>query len=309
MRSFDLAHVGDDLLLRDAPQFVREERIATTTLIAYLAEIDLRKLYAGAGYPSMHSYCVEALQLSEDAASRRILAARTARRFPVLFEGLAEGRLHLTGVCLLAPHLTQENAADLIRAATRKGKREIEELLAWRFGVPERPAIVHPVPSIPQSAPARTNEQSDLGPLDHSSAPARTNEDSDAAQSETAPAMERYFLQVTISKDTHRELRRAQALLNHSIPNGDVDEVLHRALQLLNREIEKSKLGTTSRQRISRHVSKRARHIPIHVRRAVWERDGGRCTFVGANGHRCNADRLLEFDHINPVARKAVAHR
>src|SRR5215831_5811267 len=114
MPSFDLTRVGDELLLRDAPQFVKEERIATTTLIAYLAEIDLRRLYAGAGYSSMHVYCVEALQLSEDAASRRIQAARAARRFPALFEALAEGRLHLTALVLLAPHLTQENAADLI---------------------------------------------------------------------------------------------------------------------------------------------------------------------------------------------------
>jgi hypothetical protein len=39
------------------------------------------------------------------------------------------------------------------------------------------------------------------------------------------------------------------------------------------------------------------------VRRAVWERDRGQCTFVGDNGHRCTARRVLEFDHIEPVAR------
>jgi hypothetical protein len=35
----------------------------------------------------------------------------------------------------------------------------------------------------------------------------------------------------------------------------------------------------------------------------VWERDEGRCTFVGAGGHRCAARRFLEYDHIAPVAR------
>jgi len=119
--------------------------------------------------------------------------------------------------------------------------------------------------------------------------------------------MERYFLQVTISKGTHDELRRAQALLSHSISDGDVDQVLHRALELLNRQLEKTKFGAKACRGVSRRSSGRARHIPAHVRRAVWERDGQRCTFVSASGHRCNASRYLEFDHVNPVARGGVA--
>ncbi len=88
--------------------------------------------YAGAGHPSMFAYCVEELRLSEDAAYKRILAARAARRFPQLFELLATGRLHLTAVRLLAPHLTPENAGDLIAAAEGLGRSELESMLAQR---------------------------------------------------------------------------------------------------------------------------------------------------------------------------------
>src|SRR5262249_40777810 len=130
---------------------------------------------------------------------------------------------------------------------------------------------------------------------------------SEAAESQTAVATERYFLQVTISKGTHEELRRAQALLSHSVPNGDVDQVLHRALELLNQQLEKSKFGAKTPQRVLRRASGRARQIPVHVRRAVWERDEKRCTFVSASGHRCNATHFLEFDHITPVAWGGVA--
>jgi hypothetical protein len=38
------------------------------------------------------------------------------------------------------------------------------------------------------------------------------------------------------------------------------------------------------------------------MKRAVWERDGGRCTFVAESGHRCESRKRLEFDHIDPVA-------
>jgi len=39
------------------------------------------------------------------------------------------------------------------------------------------------------------------------------------------------------------------------------------------------------------------------VRRSVWERDEGRCSFVGTGGRRCDARRFLEFDHVDPVSR------
>ena len=58
---------------------------------------------APAGYPSMHAYCVHELRMSEDVASKRIHAARAARNFPAIFAAVADGRLHLSGVCLLAP--------------------------------------------------------------------------------------------------------------------------------------------------------------------------------------------------------------
>jgi hypothetical protein len=46
----------------------------------------------------------------------------------------------------------------------------------------------------------------------------------------------------------------------------------------------------------------KGRGIPKPLRRLVWERDGARCTFLGAGGHRCEETRRLELDHITPVA-------
>ncbi|MBI1797425.1 MAG: HNH endonuclease [Candidatus Eisenbacteria bacterium] len=39
----------------------------------------------------------------------------------------------------------------------------------------------------------------------------------------------------------------------------------------------------------------------------MWERDGGRCTFVSADGHRCASRARIEFDHIDPYARDGAA--
>lgn len=38
------------------------------------------------------------------------------------------------------------------------------------------------------------------------------------------------------------------------------------------------------------------------VRRQVWTRDGGCCTFVAVDGTRCGSRARLELDHVHPRA-------
>ena len=44
------------------------------------------------------------------------------------------------------------------------------------------------------------------------------------------------------------------------------------------------------------------RHVPAAVRRDVWARDGGRCTFTSRDGRRCGSRWMLELDHLRPAA-------
>jgi hypothetical protein len=60
-------------------------------ILSRIAEVDERKLYLEEGYSSMHAFCVGELHYSEGAAFKRIGAARAARRFPQLFDAVAEG--------------------------------------------------------------------------------------------------------------------------------------------------------------------------------------------------------------------------
>jgi|GEM_PF-2509379 len=156
MKSYSLSHVQDSILLRDLAAIVARDHATTATLLAHIAEVDARRLYAGEGYSSMFVYCLDELHLSEDAAYKRIQAARAGRQFPALFHALEEGRLHLAAICLLAPHLTPENVEDLIEAATRRRKSEIEHLLAQRFpelGAPPVRALIRALPVRPIPAP------------------------------------------------------------------------------------------------------------------------------------------------------------
>ena len=132
-------HLSNQELIAALPLLVRREGQAIAGLVAHLAEVDARRLYRDQAFPSMHQYCVDALHLCEGAAYKRITAARTARRFPVVLEMLADGRLHLSAVCLLAPYLTEENQSSLLEATVHRSKRGVEQLLAERFPKPDVP--------------------------------------------------------------------------------------------------------------------------------------------------------------------------
>ena len=130
MKELRLDGMSDERVLERVEVLVRRTNDTTVELLAYLAEVDRRAPYLGEACGSLFAYCVERLHMSEAAAGKRITAARTARRFPVLFEMIAKGDIHLCGVTLLAPHLTAENHAELLARARHQSKREIEKLVA-----------------------------------------------------------------------------------------------------------------------------------------------------------------------------------
>lgn len=99
--------------------------------------------------------------------------------------------------------------------------------------------------------------------------------------------------------------------MRHQVPDGDVGKILGKAITMLLGHVRKQKYAETARPRNPQSSQSRtdapSRHIPAAVRRAVWKRDGGRCTFVSAGGRRCEAQEFIEFDHINAWT-KSRAH-
>jgi hypothetical protein len=96
--------------------------------------------------------------------------------------------------------------------------------------------------------------------------------------------------------------------MRHRNPSGDLERVLGDAVAALRSKLEKEKLGATTKPRsdASHAPSKRpkaaaSRHIPSATKRAIVEKDGLRCSFVGIDGRRCECRAFLEFDHVEPV--------
>ena len=309
MSTYSLSHVSDAVLARDLVAAAARDRASTATLLAHIAEFDARKLYLPAAHSSMYSYCVHELRLCEQAAFKRIRAARTARQYPAIFTAIADGRLHLSAVILLAPYLTPENADELLETAARQNRETIERLLAERFPRPDLPERIEAIPA-PQLSPG-TVGASGSGELQLSSrtvkAPARQPAADRAPQKLTPLSPQRYALQAMVDQETSDLLRHAQTLLGHQLSSGDIAPVLTPALRLLVRHLECRKFAAMDRPRRRGRSSSNPRHIPAAVKRAVRERDQDQCTFRSESGQRCPARTRLEFDHIEPVARGGVA--
>ena len=300
-----LSALPDADLLAEVSRLAASERHATVQLIAFLAELDVRRLYLGQGCASLFVYCTQVLHLSEHAAYNRIEAARTARRFPVILDRLADGSITLTTVCLLAAHLTAENHSHVIGAASHQSKRAVEVLVAHLRPLPPVPSSVRKLPSGPGVPSPVVVSTAMSALLSHTSGPNATPCLPPRASrlAVVAPLTpDQYKVQVTVSRETIDKLRRVQDLMRHLVPDGDPAAIVDRALTVLLAQLERTKLAATKRPRRGRELSLGSRHIPSAVRRAVWTRDGRQCAFVGADGRRCQERGFLEFHHTAPYA-------
>ena len=146
--------LSDDELLAGLHGAAGSTRRWTALVLAHLGEVEERRLQLLAGYGSMFDYCTMRLGMSEDEAYRRIEVARLARRFPILFERLADGSLSLSVAALLKARLTEANHVALIGDVSGKTVARAREVLAGGFPQPDVPASIRKLPERRTRTPA-----------------------------------------------------------------------------------------------------------------------------------------------------------
>ena len=305
MDPYAVSHFSDRALLHDLKSLLAQDRKLTAVLLTRIAEVDERQLFRKEGYSSMREYCLRELHFSEGAAYKRINAARAVRDFPAVLVAVVEGRLHLSGVVTLAAHLTPGNVDELVAAATHKTRAEIEQLIAERFPRPDWPERLQAIPVSLSPTPLEHDQlspgnvdASTISPEQPADNPTHMLPQGNVAAPAPRPrltplAPERFGLQVTLDRETYDLLEYNRSLMSHQNPGGEIVPVLYSALKLLAAHLEKQKFAATAHPRPAK-PSGSARYIPAAVKRAVRERDGGRCTFVSDSGRRCASRRMLE---------------
>lgn len=311
-----LQTVSDAELLDSTRALVLRSNTIEADLLAHLTEVEDRKLHLERAFPSMFEYCMEELGMSEGVAANRIYVARLVRRLPLVLEWVRASRIHLSGLRVLAPHLTDTNCAALLAEAAGKSKRDIELLVTRYAPKPPVPTTIRMVPARSVTGPVAHRVQFEPAPTELStSVPFAT------ALTPTAPPPRpkiepltpvTFKLTLTIDEALREKVKQAQELMHHRFGHGDLAALIEEALDLLIDKVKKERFGVGRTPRATKpdpvpgegaegspHVS---RHIPDAIKRTVYERDGRRCTFVSTEGRRCSETRGLELDHLDGFA-------
>lgn len=324
--------MGNDELVEATRELARRSCAVEAELLVHLGEIDERRLYLDRAFSSMFAFCTRELGFSEGAAYNRIQVARTARKLPALIEAVRSGSVHLAGLRLLAPHLTEENHAELLRRATGRSKEEIGELVAAlaprtpmatvlrklpdQCGLRLAPGSLGAAPVEPDGLSFPAPAPQDNAGVDPPPAPP-AGPPQLAHKPAAGPAMEPmaadiFRLHLTIPRELRDEIREAQDLLRHRVPDGDLAKIFQMALKTLVTQVKKERFAVGRRARgaapeggltDSPPPATESRHVPEAMKRAVYQRDGGRCAFTDAQGRRCEETGGLEIDHVDGFAR------
>ena len=105
----------------------------------------------------------------------------------------------------------------------------------------------------------------------------------------------------TASEELRDKLERLQALM----PGVDLASIIDAAVSEKLERLEAKRYGKTNKPKKNLEdadTSPGVRGISAPVKRAVWARDRGQCTFINAQGKRCRERHRLEFHHDEPYA-------
>ena len=272
----DYRSFSDAALLDRLRELAAREHGAVSDFVACLAEADRRAgAILGEGCPSLFDFCVRDLKLAESTAYKRVKAAKLVHARPEILALLADGSINLSNLCLIAKVL--EEHPGMLARIVGKTKREVEALVA-SFGVPrEVPDRIRPLPpSVPASAaveslffrappPAQAEGKSSSPPP---SGPSSSHEPRTEFRFAAGPR----FVDV---------VERLRALLWHKHPSGRLEDLLYEAASDFVARRDPIREPRTSTSRSAPSHSRRSRRIPTAVRRAVWRRDAGRCSYAG----------------------------
>jgi hypothetical protein len=111
---------------------------------------------------------------------------------------------------------------------------------------------------------------------------------------------DRFLVKLTADRSLKDKLELARDLMLHKNPSGDLAVVIERGLDLLIADIKRTKFAESARPRNKRPKSRR-RYVDAATRRGVTARDGMQCSFIAADGKRCESRAFLEFDHRTPA--------
>ncbi len=296
-----LKTLSNETLLLNTKSLATEERKLTTSILWHLHEIQTRRLYAEKGFGSLFEYAVKELQYSEAAAGRRIAAMRLLVEVPEIEPALEKGDVSLSTLSTIQGFIqrkeepvSRQEKKELVFALQGKSKRECEKELSAldpQAALPrERERVVSPTQTEIRfiADDSLMEKLQDIRELD--------------GHVQSNPSYLELF---------HRMADIALKKLDPSKQSGrarksetDLKEVrpAHQQTTAPPAECSQAQAQTQSRSVQHESTQSASRYIPAALKREIWQRDQGQCTYCSPDGKRCSSRFALEIDHVEPFA-------
>ena len=309
--------LSDDRLWENTKKLAQKERELSLQVIHHLEEIESRKLYLKRGFSSLFHYCVKELQYSETSAYLRIKTMKLCREVPEALPKIKSGKLSLSN-------------AGKLQSFFEKKRRSASSTAPRTAGFQDSLAIPHEAllrtASTQRRSPASLDENRIQ--LDQKDKLNLIEKAQGKSSWETEKLLASVDQEITAPKERVRELGNGKTeikiildqeglknletlkhLLSHQKPNMSYGELVLflSKLGLKKYDLRRKPLKKTSAQTLMRQPLQKqklmTRHIPMSIRRQVWQRDQGRCSYKDFKSNRkCGSKHLLQVDHIEPFA-------
>jgi 5-methylcytosine-specific restriction endonuclease McrA len=294
-------------LLKLAIEKSQGERELSLEVIKLLREVESRRLFLELGFGSMFDYATKELGYEESAANRRISASRLIREIPEAEEKIREGKLTLSNIVQAQVFFRNEEKIHKTKP-TPEQKREVLSLLENKSTRAAQKALF-------ELSPQQVNLK-------------------EVVKQVTSCHTE---VKLVIGEDLREKLEKLKLLLSHKNPKMNYSELIEELASIALKKLNpihtkiaetgetKADLPTKNKSferhtKTTGHIGNAAhlpsapavqkvtdaqtRYIPAEVKRSVWQRDQGQCSFVDpATKRKCGSQFRLEVHHERPYAK------
>ena len=296
-------NLSDEALELETKNSVLQEIKLNTKILQLLAEIERRRLYSKS-YPSLYEYCVKTLKLSAASAQLRIDTMRAMKIMPEIESKLLTGDLNLSTVASAQTFFRQEKKLGHAYSVAEK-----KELLQKLENKSVRECIKEFVAISPKAVAQEKRRE----------LTSNITEIKIAVDQELIQKLDHLKALWSHQNPTMTDLELLQKMADLCLKHADPAQKKVRASKEKNqpekcdilKQKESFSLGaaaaelTDSTSEIPAghvstdlpRVSEVDRYVPAQIKRQVWRRDQGRCTYPG-----CSSKHFLEYDHIRPVS-------
>jgi hypothetical protein len=267
----NLKSVSDSELRLNTKNLVKKEVLIGIEVLQNLREIDSRKSFALWGHSNLYVYCMEELKYSRGSAHRRIAAMKLLREVPELEPKIESGELNVSTISQAHTFFNQEERQ---RGKTYSTKEKKEVLIEIE---------------------GKSSDQTERLLKEKSPEQKRPEKKRVINATETE-------IRFTADQKLMKKLERLKNLMGHKSSAqtyaGLFEELADLALKKLDpmekpAEVPPQKSSTTG-----------TRYIPAKLKRAIWQRDQGQCSYVEPeSGKRCESKHALQYEHVVPFGK------